>query len=52
LTFGSGDMLRQLLAVGLMDELRLVMYPIMLGRGKRLFGDNALVDRFIKDVTY
>jgi dihydrofolate reductase len=46
LTFGSGDMLRQLLAVGLVDELRLVMYPIMLGRGKRLFGDNALASAF------
>jgi dihydrofolate reductase len=46
LTFGSGDMLRQLLAAGLVDELRLVIYPIMLGRGKRLFGDNALASAF------
>jgi dihydrofolate reductase len=41
LTFGSGDMVRQLLAAGLADELRLLIYPVMLGRGKRLFGDDA-----------
>jgi len=41
LTWGSGDMVRQLLAAGLVDELRLLIYPVVLGRGKRLFGDNA-----------
>ena len=41
LTWGSGDMVRQLLATGLVDELWLLMYPVVLGRGKRLFGDNA-----------
>jgi dihydrofolate reductase len=41
LTHGSGDMVRQLLAAGLVDELRLQIYPLVLGRGKRLFGDNA-----------
>jgi dihydrofolate reductase len=41
LTWGSADMVRQLLAVGLVDELRLMIYPVVLGRGKRLFGDNA-----------
>jgi len=41
LTHGSGDIVRQLLAAGLVDELRLVIYPVLLGRGKRLFGDNA-----------
>src|SRR5499426_1798548 len=41
LTWGSADMVRQLLAAGLVDELRLMMYPVVLGRGKRLFGDNA-----------
>lgn len=46
LTFGSGDMVRQLLAAGLVDELRLVIYPILLGHGKRLFGDNALASAF------
>jgi dihydrofolate reductase len=46
LTFGSGDMVRQLLAAGLVDELRLVIYPVILGRGKRLFGDDAQASAF------
>ncbi|MEM5438778.1 dihydrofolate reductase family protein [Paraburkholderia diazotrophica] len=46
LTFGSGNMVRQLLAAGLVDELRLVIYPVMLGRGKRLFGEDALASAF------
>ncbi|MDR5816966.1 MULTISPECIES: dihydrofolate reductase family protein [unclassified Caballeronia] len=41
LTFGSGDMVRQLLAAGLVDELSLLTFPVMLGRGRRLFDDNA-----------
>src|SRR5215510_15156210 len=36
LTWGSADMVRQLLAAGLVDGLRLLMYPVVLGRGKRL----------------
>ena len=46
LTHGSGDMVRQLLAAGLVDELRLLIYPVLLGRGKRLFDDNAQVSAF------
>ena len=46
LTWGSGDMVHQLLATGLVDELRLLIYPVVLGRGKRLFGDNAQVSAF------
>ncbi|WP_250494796.1 dihydrofolate reductase family protein [Caballeronia sp. GAWG1-1] len=46
LTFGSGDMVRQLLAAGLVDELRLLTYPVLLGRGKRLFADDALPSAF------
>ena len=38
-TFGSGETVRQLLAAGLVDDLRLLIYPVMLGRGKRLFPD-------------
>jgi dihydrofolate reductase len=46
LTHGSGDMVRQLLAAALVDELRLLVYPLLLGRGKRLFDDNAQSSAF------
>jgi dihydrofolate reductase len=46
LTQGSSDMVCQLLAAGLVDELRLMIFPIVLGRGKRLFGDNAQASAF------
>jgi len=46
LTWGSGDMVRQLLAAGLVDEFRLLIYPVVLGRGKRLFGENAQASAF------
>lgn len=45
-TWGSADMVRQLLAAGLVDELRLQIYPVLLGRGKRLFGDDARASAF------
>lgn len=45
-TWGSADLVRQLLAAGLVDELRLMIYPVVLGRGKRLFGDNARPSAF------
>lgn len=41
LTQGSSEIVRQLLAAGLVDELRLMTCPVVLGRGKRLFGDDA-----------
>ena len=46
LTWGSGDMMRQLLAARLVDELRLFMYPVVLGHGKRLFDDDARASAF------
>src|SRR5215218_762233 len=36
-TWGSGELLRRLLAEGNLDRLNLWMYPIALGTGKRLF---------------
>lgn len=46
LTWGSADMVRQLIAASLVDELQLLIYPIVLGRGKRLFDDNAQPSSF------
>ena len=34
---GSGTLVRSLLAEGLLDELRLLVHPIVVGSGKRLF---------------
>ncbi|WP_327438112.1 dihydrofolate reductase family protein [Pseudomonas donghuensis] len=42
----SGELVRQLLAAGLVDELRLLIHPIILGRGKRWFDDQAHASAF------
>ena len=42
----SGDMVRQALAAGLVDELRLLIQPVVLGHGRRLFGDDAQPSTF------
>jgi dihydrofolate reductase len=36
---GSAILVRSLLRAGLLDELRLMVHPLVLGRGKRLFED-------------
>ena len=36
---GSGTIYPQLLEAGLLDELTLMVFPLVLGSGKRLFGD-------------
>jgi dihydrofolate reductase len=38
---GSISLVQELVRRGLVDELRLMAYPIVLGAGKRLFGDTA-----------
>lgn len=37
---GSVSIVRQLLAAGLVDELHLLIHPIALGKGMRLFGES------------
>jgi len=43
LVAGSGTLVRTLLDANLVDELRLMVFPTILGRGKRLFPDG--IDR-------
>lgn len=38
---GSGTLVRALLSDGLVDELHLLVYPIVLGSGAKLFSDGA-----------
>jgi dihydrofolate reductase len=39
LVAGSGTLAKSMLRAGLVDELRLAVYPLTLGEGKRLFDD-------------
>lgn len=46
LTQGSTELLRILLENDLVDELRLITFPLVLGKGKRLFGSGSLPSAF------
>jgi dihydrofolate reductase len=38
---GSGDLVQSLMRLGLVDEYVLLIHPLVLGAGRRLFGDGA-----------
>jgi dihydrofolate reductase len=41
LVMGSGELVRALLAADLLDELQLLVHPVVVGGGKRLFPEGA-----------
>jgi dihydrofolate reductase len=42
---GSGDLIQTLLEAGLVDTFRLWIFPVVLGKGKRLFAGGAIPSR-------
>jgi dihydrofolate reductase len=44
---GSGNLVQTLLSEDVVDGLRLLLYPIVLGRGKRLFAEGTIPRAFI-----
>ena len=46
LVAGSGTLVQSLLELDLVDELRLMVFPIVLGKGKRLFGETSEKKQF------
>jgi dihydrofolate reductase len=46
LTQGSSEVVHALLAAGLVDEIRTFTFPVLLGKGKRLFGDDSQARAF------
>jgi dihydrofolate reductase len=46
LIWGSSKLIQQLLAADLVDEFRLMIYPLVFGKGKRLFGDGTIPAAF------
>jgi dihydrofolate reductase len=45
-TWGSADLLQTLFREGLVDQVNLWVYPVVIGQGKRLFPEGAAAMRF------
>jgi dihydrofolate reductase len=43
---GSSDLIQTLLRADLVDELQLIVFPVVLGTGKRLFGEGTIPTAF------
>jgi dihydrofolate reductase len=41
LVFGSAKLVQSLLPLNLVDEIRLLVHPVVMGRGKRVFGEGS-----------
>lgn len=51
MTDGSSQLVRTLLAHDLVDELHILLYPLTLGRGKRIWADTAHVGFTLRSAT-
>jgi dihydrofolate reductase len=51
LVAGSATLVQTLLEYGLIDELRLMIFPIVLGTGKRLFGEVSEPSTMVLDAV-
>jgi dihydrofolate reductase len=49
LIYGSASIVHELMPEGLVDEVRLMVYPTVLGRGKRLFPDGVKSAATLRD---
>jgi dihydrofolate reductase len=54
LIFGSGELVHSLMSLNLIDEYRLMVFPVVVGRGKRLFrgGSEMKVLKLIETRTF